>query len=252
MLRVVVVEDEELVRKGIVLAVDWVSVDCAVVGEAANGEEGLELIRRLKPDIIVTDVKMPKLDGIEMIRRLREEENSAYVIILTAYGDFEYAQAAVKLGAVDYLLKPFHDGELEQVVERIKTREKENLHRYDKKDGMLNIQDNGKEKSKYVMEALKFIAGHYNEPDIGVGDIADYLKISESHLSHIFKRETSYTVASYITSYRMHMAMQLLSDCRNKVYEVAEKVGYRDIPYFSSTFKKAVGVSPSEYQKSAQ
>ena len=124
MLKVVVVEDEELVRKGIVLAVDWASVGCAVVGEAANGQEGLEVIARYRPDLIVTDIKMPRLDGLEMVRQLRAQGNRAYVILLTAYSDFSYAQAAVKLGAVDYLLKPFRDGELEAVVERIQRRER--------------------------------------------------------------------------------------------------------------------------------
>ena len=116
MLKVVVVEDEELVRKGIVLTVDWAGAGCAVVGEAANGEEGLEVIRRYRPDLIVTDIRMPKLDGIEMLRRLREEGNRAHVVFLTAYSDFSYAQSALKLGAADYLLKPFHDGELEETA----------------------------------------------------------------------------------------------------------------------------------------
>lgn len=249
MLRVVVVEDEELVRRGIVMTVDWASVDCAVVGEAENGEQGLEVIKKCIPDIIITDVKMPKLDGISMIERLRAEGNDAYVIILTAYSDFSYAQSAVKLGAVDYLLKPFRDGELEAVIERIQRRERENSRQYDPKVCVLNIPDYVKEKSKYVAEALLYISEHYNDPDISVGAIAYSLGLSESHLSHIFKKETSYTVAGYLTSYRIHMAMQLLRDCRVKVYEVAEKVGYRDVTYFSSAFKKATGVSPSDFQR---
>lgn len=252
MLKVVVVEDEALVRKGIVLAVDWSSVGCAVVGEAADGQEGLEVIRRYKPDLIVTDIKMPRMDGIEMVKTLRAEGNDAYVVILTAYSDFSYAQSAVKLGAVDYLLKPFHDGELEQVVERIQRRERENAVQSDPKVCVLNIQDYVQEKSKYVMETLNYIAGHYNDPDISVATIARSLGLSESHLSHVFKKETSYTLSGYLTSYRMHKAMELLKDCRSKVYEVAEQVGYRDITYFSSTFKKTVGLSPSEYQKRSQ
>lgn len=122
MLKVVVIEDEELVRRGIVMAVDWASVDCKVVGEASNGEAGLEEIRRLRPDIVVTDIRMPRMDGLEMLRRLREEGCGVSVILLTAYSDFSYAQAALKLGAVDYLLKPFHDGELEAAVQRIAER----------------------------------------------------------------------------------------------------------------------------------
>lgn len=252
MLKVVVVEDEELVRKGIVLTVDWASAGCAVVGEAANGEEGLEVVDRYHPDLIITDIKMPRMDGLEMVRRLRAAGNDAYVILLTAYSDFTYAQTAVKLGAVDYLLKPFRDGELEAVIERVQRRERENQRQFEPKVCALHIPDYVRDKSKYVMEALSYIAEHYNDPDIGVNTIARSLDISESHLSHVFKKETSYTLTGYLTSYRMHMAMELLRDCRSKVYEVAEKVGYRDITYFSSTFKKSVGVSPSEYQKQSQ
>jgi two-component system response regulator YesN len=252
MLKVVVVEDEEFVRKGIVLTVDWASVNCAVVAEASNGAEGLETIRRYKPDLIITDIKMPRMDGLEMVDALRQEGNDAYVIILTAYSEFAYAQTAVKLGAVEYLLKPFRDGELEQIIERIQRRERENARQYAPKVCVLNIQDYVQEKSKYVMETLSYLSEHYNDPEISVATIAYSLGVSESHLSHVFKKETSYTLTGYLTSYRMHKAMELLRDCRAKVYEVAEQVGYRDITYFSSAFKKAVGVTPSEYQRQCQ
>ena len=122
MLKVLVVEDEELIRKGIVLAVDWAALDCVVVGEASNGEEALDAVERLSPSLIITDLKMPRMDGIEMLRRLREAGNPVYVIILTAYDSFTYAQSALRLGAVDFLLKPFHDGELEQAVRNLQSR----------------------------------------------------------------------------------------------------------------------------------
>lgn len=245
MTKVVIVEDEELVRRGIMLAVDWSAVDCVVVGDAANGEEGLEVIRRYQPDLVVTDIKMPRMDGIEMVRQLRAEGNGVRVIILTAYSDFSYAQSAVKLGAVDYLLKPFHDGELEDAVRRLQSPKSAQA------PGGLDLPD-GSGKSKYVTEAMRYIAEHYNAPDICVGSVARFLGVSEGHLSHVFKKETSYTLSSYITSYRIHVAMELLQDCRSRVYEVAEQVGYRDITYFSSTFKKLTGLSPSEYQKRCQ
>ena len=245
MRKVVVVEDEDLVRRGIVLAVDWQSVDCQVVGEAANGEEGLEVIRRCRPDIVVTDIKMPRMDGIEMLRKLREEGNKAAVILLTAYSDFSYAQAAVKLGAVDYLLKPFHDGELEEAVTRLK-----NSGRSPAPPAGIDLPAGTG--SKYVVEALRYIAEHYGEPDMGIGQVAASLDLSESHLSHVFKKETGKSLGSYITAYRIQRAMELLQDCRSKVYEVAERVGYRDITYFSATFKRTVGVSPSEYQRENQ
>lgn len=176
MLKVVVVEDEELVRKGIVLTVDWAGAGCAVVGEAANGEE-------------------------ETIARIRSR-----------------AQAAAPAAPAAPVLP----------------------------------EGQGPEKSKYVREALTYLSEHYNDPDISVSSVARSLGVSDGHLSHVFKKETSYTLSAYLTNYRMHKATELLRDCRVKVYEVAESVGYRDITYFSSAFKKSVGMSPSEYQKRCQ
>ena len=244
MLKVLVVEDEELIRRGIVLAVDWASLGCVVVGEAANGEEALEAVERLSPSLIITDLKMPRMDGIEMLRRLRERGNMAYVIILTAYDSFEYAQSALRLGAVDFLLKPFHDGDLEQAVLNLQRRMSAEAGTQAEVLPGLKKGD----KSKYVLEAMDYIGEHYADPGISVGSIAAHLGISEGHLSHTFKKETDYTLLNDLTRYRIHKSMELLRDCRTKVYEVAEQVGYRDVTHFSATFKKVAGVSPSEYQ----
>ena len=249
MLKVLVVEAEEMIRKGIVLAVDWAALDCVVVGEASNGAQALEAVERYDPSLIITDLKMPVMDGLEMLRQLRERGNNAFVIILTAYDSFSYAQTALRLGAVDFLLKPFHDGELEQAVTRLKQRMDRAGQGGEKGPAPLPLPELKKgDKSKYVLEAMAYIGEHYHEPNIGVAAIAQHLGISEGHLSHTFKKETDYTLLNYLTRYRIHRAMELLRDCRLKVYEVAEQVGYRDIAYFSATFKKLVGMSPSEYQ----
>lgn len=247
MLKVLVVEDEELIRRGIVLAVDWAALDCVVVGEAANGEEALEAVERYDPTLIITDLKMPKMDGLELVRRLREAGNEAYVIILTAYDSFDYAQAALRLGAVDYLLKPFRDGDLERAVLDLRRR----MVPYGGGEANASPPIPGLkkgDKGKYVLGAMDYIGAHYNDPGISVGSIAQHLGLSEGHLSHLFKKETDYTLTAYLTRIRIHKAMELLRDCRVKVYEAAEQVGYRDIAYFSATFKKLTGMSPSEYQ----
>ena len=247
MLKVLIVEDEEMIRKGIVLTVDWAALNCVVVGEAANGVQGLEAARRLEPSLIITDLKMPQMDGIEMLKALRAEGCKAYVIILTAYDHFSYAQSALRLGAVDYLLKPFHDGDLENAITRLQQR----MQSGGEQAAPIGATRKG-DKSKYVLEAMDYISKHYNDPDISVGSVAESLNISEGYLSHTFKKETDYTLLNYITRYRIHKAMELLKDCRVKVYEVAEQVGYRDIAYFSATFKKYTGISPSEYQLSGR
>ena len=242
MLKVLIVDDETVVRRGIVLGVDWASMDCVVVGEAANGEEGLAAAERYNPNLIITDVRMPRMDGIEMMRRLREKESTAHFIILTAYDEFDYARAALRDGAADYLLKPFRDQDLMSAIARV--REKEGAAQPAEDTLLLPKGD----KSKYVLQTLNYIAEHYADTDINIASIARHIGISEGHLSHVFKKETNYTALGYLTQYRIHTARKLLRDCRYKVYEVAEMVGYRDVAYFGSTFKKLTGMSPSEYQ----
>ena len=242
MLKVLIVEDEELIRKGIALTVDWATLDCVVVGEAANGAEGLEKAEKCDPDLIITDLKMPQMDGIEMLERLRQAGKTTHVIILTAYDSFSYVQTALRLEAVDYLLKPFHDGDLEKAVQRVQAK-------LAPKQTVLPEPKTGSG-NRYVSEAIQYIKNHYQEPDISVSSVAQSLNISEGYLSHTFKKETDYTLLNYLTRYRIHKAMELLRQGRLKVYEVAEAVGYRDIAYFSATFKKVAGMSPSEYQDS--
>ncbi len=109
MLKVLIVDDEAVVRRGIAFGVDWASMGCVVVGEAANGEEGIAAAEQYSPNLIITDVRMPKMDGIAMMQELRRRGCRAHAIILTAYSDFEYARSALQLDADDYLLKPFQD-----------------------------------------------------------------------------------------------------------------------------------------------
>ncbi len=244
MLKVLVVDDESMVRRGIVLGFDWAALGCVIVGEATNGEEGLAAVESYNPNLIITDVRMPRMDGIEMLGELRRRGNRAHVILLTAYSDFSYARSALQYGADDYLLKPFHNQDLVAAIDRIqqKVQERSALTPQD----VLPLAKG--DKSKYVLLAMNYIAEHYRDPGIGITLIAQSLGVSEGHLSHVFKKETSYTIIGYLTQYRVHMAMELLQDCRYKIYEVAEMVGYRDVAYFGSTFKKLTGLSPSEYQ----
>ena len=252
MIKVLVVDDETLVRQGIVMETDWASLNCTVIAEAANGLDGLEAVKKFTPDLIICDIKMPKMDGLEMLTKLREAGIGTPVIFLTAYSDLEYARQAIKLAATDYLLKPFEDGDLEKAITRIIsriTRERKNLRQMHESDVLSDeiIEKKG-DKSKYVAEALSYIAEHYGDEDLGIKAVAESLGISEGHLSHVFKAETDYTVNAFITRYRIKAAMKLLGDVRYKVYEVAEKVGYKDITYFSSVFKKITGLNPSDFQ----
>ena len=119
MTRVLIVDDEKYVRMGIKSETDWALIGCEVVGEAANGIEGLEAAETLRPDLVISDIRMPKMDGIEMAEKIIEKCPGTKVIFLTAYNEFEYARQAIRIGVSDYLLKPFQDGELEGSIQRL-------------------------------------------------------------------------------------------------------------------------------------
>ena len=110
------------------------------------------------------------------------------------------------------------------------------------------IVSQASQENRYVTEAIRYIATHYSEPGLSVRTIARALDLSEGHLSRLFKEKTGYTMKNYLTLYRMGIAEDLLSDCRSRVYETAKQVGYQDVAYFSNTFKRIVGVSPTEYR----
>lgn len=248
MLKVLIVDDETLVRRGIMTEVDWEGLGYSIIGEAANGLEGLEIAERLSPDLIISDIRMPKMDGIEMVRKLREGGSDVQVIFLTAYSDFSYAQSAIKLFAADYLLKPFEDGELEAAVSRIREKLEGEQKPVKKQENEALARILAKNPSRYVKEALNFIEKNVSNNELSVGMIADSIGISEGHLGRTFRQETEVTVAAFITEYRMCEAKRLLNDHRNRVYEVASLVGYKDITYFTTTFKKHVKMTPTEYQ----
>ena len=248
MYKVIVIDDEMLVRRGIVMETDWQALNCVVVAEAGNGIEGLEAVRKYHPDLLICDIRMPKMDGIEMLKELRAEGNDVSVIFLTAYSEFSYAQSALKLLASDYLLKPLKDGELEEAVRKILSVAETGTAQADEEAStVFHLRSVKNAKNKYVEQAIRFIEAHYRE-DINISTVANDLEISEGYLSRVFKKETDYTFTNYLTLYRMKVATKLLSDCRVKVYEVADQVGYSDTAYFSAQFKKFLGVSPSEYQ----
>ena len=140
----------------------WAARGCVVVGEAANGEEGIAAVERYSPNLIITDVRMPRMDGIEMMKQLRQKGCKAHVIILTAYSDFSYARSALQLGADDYLLKPFRDQELIAAIDKVRQKERE-LTALTPQDTLPLVKG---DKSKYVLQALEYIAGHYSDQDI--------------------------------------------------------------------------------------
>lgn len=256
MFRVLIVEDEEIVRQGLILTTDWHSYGVEVIGEATNGQEGYDLALKLNPDIIITDIKMPKKSGLEMIKELSEKTNIAFIVI-SAFNEFEYAKEALKLGAVDYLLKPFKDEELEVAITKAKDYVRQavrlNTLEEDNRSDVINklntyLSETDKSTHSNMMQSIRYIKTNYDK-DISISSLAEYLQVSESTVTRMFRSESSYTFQEYLTLFRIREACKLLNDPSIKVYEVADKVGYSDQRYFSNVFKKTVGVSPKTFKE---
>lgn len=258
MYKVVVIEDETLTRRGLILTIPWNEHKCEVIGEAGDGAEGIELAESLQPDIIITDINMPGIDGLSMIEQLKES-TSAEFIIFSGYSEFEYAKRAIKLGVHGYLLKPVDDDEflsvLDETVETIEKsrnydkmlKEIDRLDQSDVRRLFSKTEKSGTYKDKYVESAIEYIKSYYAE-DVTVRSAAESLNMSESYLAKVFHSSTGYTVLEYLTMYRIEKAIELLHQGDMRTYEVANMVGYQDTKYFSRLFRKFTGMTPSEYR----
>ena len=255
-LRILIVEDEDIIRYGLEHAIDWKLMDCMVIGTAKDGVEGLEKISELSPDIVLTDIRMPKMSGLQMVEQaLSEQEFQS--IILTSYSEFELAQQAFHVGVADYLLKPVDERELHNVMEKVRRR----IEDTDKLKQLDKGQDTGSEtewepyliarksRDPYVKEVCRIIQERYAEK-LNVNQIADELGISVSLLSRHLKSVLDTSFVDLLTDYRIKQAIKLLEEGTLRISEISELLGYSDYKYFSSVFKKQMGVGPSEYRKS--
>ena len=249
MIRILIVEDEAILRQGFRQLLDFSRLGCQICGEARNGKEGLALIRQLHPDIVFTDLKMPVMDGLEMLRQSKETEQYE-AVILTGYGEFSYAQEAISLQVAEYLLKPFNRKELEAVLikltERVrKKREQSNPMIPESIQVLMEIPAGC---SAYVQSAVEWIGVHYAQR---VTDeiLAETLGVSADYLNRLFRRETGWTLHRYLNRYRIAKACLRILWGSEKIYEIAEQVGFSDYKYFFQVFTRLTGVSPTQYKK---
>lgn len=253
MYKVLIVEDEDIMRKGLMFMAKWQEVDCIVVGEAVNGQDGLEKIKKYRPDIVIVDINMPVMDGLEMLERsIREYGYDA--IIVSGYGEFEYARRGISLGVTEYLLKPIDYPKLYEAIRKIQAKRntdttiKNAIRQIDvekKKLGILDYEER-KTGNRYVDLMIEIIHDKY-PTRLTLNDISEQCQMSCTYLNVKFKNETGYTFNDYLNRYRIQKAVDLLRENQYKVYEIAEMVGFSDYKYFIKVFKKYIGCSPARF-----
>lgn len=250
-MKLLIVDDEELTRRGIMSSINFEDLGISEIYTADDGLSGLEEARIRKPDIIISDVRMPRMTGIEMLQTLTSEFPNLVAILMSGFSDREYLKAAIKLKAVSYVDKPIQIGELNEAI-KAAVDEVENKRSFSK-EVVTKSADQIVEKAASDNATIKlvkdYISENYANSSLSVRDIGDYVQLSVSYVCTYFKNETGVTLNQYLTEFRMEKAKELLSDPRNKVSEISEKVGYNDGNYFSKSFRKFTGVSPTEYRE---
>lgn len=241
----VIVDDERIIREGLRDLVDWRSLGVSVVGTASSVREAIEVLAKTTPDIVLTDIVMPGVNGIELIRLALERGLSAEFVIVTAHQEFDYARDALRLGVSDYIIKPYTDEELAETIARVTDR----LTIERRADAVPDIGD--EPLSKVIRDAESYIRDHYAQP-ITAREIADAVMLSPNYLCQKFRKETGLTIKDYLTQVRIDAAKKLLRDSYDLVYQVAERVGYSDPKYFSQLFHTRTGMHPQQYRDESQ
>lgn len=245
--RVLLVEDEQWVRKGLRKSIEKADLGFEVAGEAMDGAAALQLMEDIGPDLLVTDIKMPGMDGIELIKNAFLAYPSTAAIIVSGFGDFEYAQKAIKYEVKDFLLKPVTDEALAAALAAVRIKLDAASHNASlslAKGGLLsNVEEIAGIVELYLRENFR--------SDIRLGELAEELGITADYLGKAFKKSRGETPLKRLIKLRMNEAKQLLAARPElEVAAVGQLVGYDDPFYFSRAFKAHVGLYPSEYRGS--
>lgn len=240
-MKALIVDDEKHVRDGLNLLADWKGNGIAEVLEAENGEEATELIALHRPAIVFSDMRMPKLNGIELLEWIYNSKYSCKTIVVSGYDDFEYMRNAIYYNSFDYILKPIDPEILNETLARAVRKWKEEFGG--------SVELDGPEEDETSMKAIKDYIFENYQSDVTLQDIAEKFYLSREHISRKFKQEYNETITDYLMKIRIEKAKELLAKPQLKVYEIAYNVGYQNEKYFSKVFKKYTGLTPNEFRK---
>lgn len=234
MIRVLIVEDEINTLNLLKIIVNWEELHMKIVGTASNGKEALFLIPDVHPDLLITDIKMPIMDGIELSREVNKKYSQIKVMIVTAYDDITLAQQALRAGVADYILKPLKRQEVKEALARINNQfEKEAEDRpYD-----------------LIEKVCDFLNEHYMQSDLSLSSVAEKFYVNPSYLSRAFHKKMGIGLVEYLNNIRLDHACDYLLEGNWKIYEVAEKVGIPNPDYFTKCFRKKMGISVKNFRE---
>lgn len=241
MYQLVIVDDEARILQGICDFYPWEDLGFSVTG-MEDGESVLRYVREHQVDVVLTDISMPRMTGIELAEALRREFPEIKIVFLSGHADFEYAQKALRLGVMDYILKPVKSKDLKSVFTMIREA-------LDEKRGLLPEKPENYYE-KIVNTVCNYIAGNLKAASLE--EAALRVNLSAGYLSTLFKERTGKNFSEYLMDERMKQARLLLMDLNYKTYQVAGLLGYENPQNFARAFKQYYGVPPRDFKKAGE
>lgn len=237
-MRVLIVDDEPYMVDYLRKLVDWEQHGFEHVYTAGGGSMVRDLLDKYQPELLITDIRMPKISGLDLCRHIFERKYSTKVMILSGYGEFEYAKQAIQYGVSEYLLKPILKEEFEEILEKMLERhfamQKEQQEKEKTGDVIFEVEN-------YIKENI--------ESDLSLELLASVVHLNPSYLSRYFKESTGENLSNYVTRCKMEKAAWLLDNTEQKINEIMLQLGYQKSQHFAKIFREQYGVSPKEYKK---
>lgn len=237
-LHVLLVDDEIMIREGFKRLFDWEAHDCEVVGEAADGMEALAKIDMLQPDIVIMDINIPIMSGLKVIQLCRIKHPKTAFVIVSGYDDFSYCQQALRLQITDYILKPVNYEEFGSCIDNLKISLYENRV----------VNEPMQQEERTINGLTRYMQEHLSE-EITLSVLAEEFHLNAQYISQLFKNEIGVVFFAYLTNIRLEKAKKLLLSTALPIADVAEQSGYGDYRVFTKVFKKAEGITPSQYRR---
>ncbi|SEN56823.1 two component transcriptional regulator, AraC family [Paenisporosarcina quisquiliarum] len=259
MYKLMIVEDEPVIRSGLKHYFDWKELGIQTIVEAENGKDGLDTALLELPHLVITDIRMPVMDGLEMIGHLRTKLPETLFIILTGHSEFEYAQRAIHYGGVhDYLLKPLQYEKSFSVIvdciEKIRDRQLETLGNPDNSIGLGTslildkMESLNQEDIQLFKKIESYIKKHINQ-ELTLNMVAEHFFYNPSYLSRLFKTKLNINYMTFVSEIRIRYALECLKNSKYSITDVSLMCGYKSYKHFVKLFKSVSHMTPTEYRK---
>lgn len=240
MYNVLIADDETWVIFGLKRMIEKSGLPFRVIGETNDGVTTLEEVEKKKPDVLFSDIRMPGYTGLELLEHIQEKKLDVKIVFVSGYAEFTYAQKALSLGAVDYLLKPIKPDMMTTVLKKLEVKLAGKVQE--------EVIEQKEEKVPVIEQIITEIQEHYTE-NITLTELAKKYGISVGYLSSLIKENVGLSYSDYVTARRIQKAKELLEDERLSMEQIAEQTGFRDHFYFIKVFKKHTGITPGKYRK---